>query len=143
MTKLIYILAMIASVSSYDTSKMNREQAYCLAHAIYHEARGETLIGQAAVAHVVLNRVKSKKYPDEICKVVYQPRQFSHIKQTKPNYESQAWKDAVEIGALSMLGAIHDPTGKATHYYAHKKVEPYWKDSFQLVQVIGNHSFLR
>lgn len=47
-------------------------QQDCLATAIYFEARGETLEGQAAVAQVILNRVRNPAYPDTICDVVYQ-----------------------------------------------------------------------
>lgn len=48
------------------------DQVHCLATNIYHEARGESLEGKVAVANVVINRVKSPKYPDQICDVVYQ-----------------------------------------------------------------------
>ena len=51
----------------------------CLALAVYHEARGEPLIGQKAVAEVVMNRVASDRFPDTICGVVMQPKQFSFV----------------------------------------------------------------
>ncbi len=52
---------------------MDREQR-CLAEAVYFEARSEPEEGQAAVAQVVLNRVKSGLYPSNVCGVVYQNR---------------------------------------------------------------------
>src|SRR5262249_54575170 len=58
-----------ASVSSA------REQQ-CLAAAIYFEARGESVKGQAAVAQVVLNRVRNPAYPKSICGVVYQNQKW-------------------------------------------------------------------
>ena len=42
----------------------------CLALNIYHEARGESIEGQIAVSQVVMERVKSPKYPNTICEVV-------------------------------------------------------------------------
>ena len=39
----------------------------CLAMNVYHESRSEPMLGQYAVAHVVVNRVQSDKYPDEVC----------------------------------------------------------------------------
>ena len=48
------------------------KQEACLATAIYHEARGETLKGQFAVAEVILNRVGVTRYPNSICGVVFQ-----------------------------------------------------------------------
>ena len=50
-----------------DTQQMN-----CLAINIYHEARGETVEGKFAVGHVTMNRVNSNRFPNSICKVVYQ-----------------------------------------------------------------------
>ena len=44
----------------------------CMAAALYHEARGESTMGQLAVARVILNRARSRAYPNSICGVVYQ-----------------------------------------------------------------------
>ena len=44
----------------------------CLADAIYFESRGEVKRGQIAVAQVVMNRVFSGFYPNNVCGVVYQ-----------------------------------------------------------------------
>ena len=49
----------------------------CLVTAIFFEARDQPLMGQYAVAEVVMNRVASVKYPDDICSVVFQRKQFS------------------------------------------------------------------
>lgn len=47
-----------------------------IAEAIYAEARGESLEGQRAVAHVILNRMKDSRWPSTAKAVVRQPRQF-------------------------------------------------------------------
>lgn len=61
-----------------NTVVKTAHQIHCLTEAVYHEARGEPLEGQAAVARVVMNRAKyPKTFGDSICKVVYQKRQFS------------------------------------------------------------------
>ena len=52
--------------ASYDT------ELECLAQNIYFESRSETTSGKRAVAHVVLNRVSSKRFPSTICDVVQQ-----------------------------------------------------------------------
>src|SRR3546814_19751867 len=52
----------------------------CLAGAVYFESKGETLAGQLAVARVVINRSQSGDFLDSICGVVYQPSQFSFIR---------------------------------------------------------------
>ena len=53
-------------------------QLDCLAQAVYYEARGESPAGQAAVAQVVLNRVRHPAFPKSICSVVYQGAQAGH-----------------------------------------------------------------
>ena len=52
----------------------------CLARNIYHEARGESNLGQRAVAWVTLNRAAHASFPEGICNVVNQPHQFSWVK---------------------------------------------------------------
>ena len=50
----------------------SKAEQTCLANGIYFEARGESVRGQAAVAQVMLNRVRNPAYPNSICGVVYQ-----------------------------------------------------------------------
>ena len=50
---------------------------YLLANLIYCEAGGEPYQGQVAVGAVVINRVRSEKFPDTVTGVIYQKRQFS------------------------------------------------------------------
>ncbi len=138
------ILIFLASISSNFHVELDAKQTHCIAHAVYHEARNQEIMGQAAVAYVVNNRVHSKRYPNTACKVVYQPWQFSYIKTTKPNYESKAWKTAVEIATYSQVGLIDDETNGATMYFAHDLVTPRWNWSkLELVGVLDGHTFLR
>ena len=69
----------------------------CLASAVFHEARGEPVKGQKAVADVVVNRARSGKWGD-ICGVVDAPHQFSgRNKWRKPSPGSAAWDNAFVI----------------------------------------------
>ena len=123
----------------------------CLATAIYFEARGESLRGQAAVAQVVLNRVRNPAYPATICGVVYQNDnwrnrcQFSFacdgIKDriTSPSH----YKTAEEIAMAVTAGKIFLPeVASSTHYYA-TYVSPNWARSMQKMKKIGLHIFYR
>lgn len=144
MLKLIEFLALIALNSSYPAAdQLPRQQLMCLATAVYHEARGEPTEGQSAVAHVVLNRVKSNRYPNTICEVVYQSNQFSYISLASPDYSSEAWSLAVEEAVFAYIGFTEDPTHGALFYYAHAKVDPYWAKQMRVTQVISNHTYLR
>ena len=44
----------------------------CMTEALWHEGRGESQIGQLAIAEVIFNRVDSKEFPDTVCDVVHQ-----------------------------------------------------------------------
>lgn len=71
-----YILS-ISLLSPVNFIDVSNEQIECLAEAIYHEARGESKAGQAAVAQVILNRVTSSKFrPNSICDITSQKNQF-------------------------------------------------------------------
>jgi N-acetylmuramoyl-L-alanine amidase len=133
----------------------------CLALNVYHEARGEGLKGKLAVAHVTLNRVNHKRYPDNVCSVVYQskttinhrgeevPRrnkcQFSWYCDGRDDtpYDDTLWERSVDLAVKVLLGLTNDPTRGATHYFNPHKANPYWKDSYQHVVDVGNHKFYR
>ena len=144
MNQIIAMIAMLIAHSSYPNAEyINRQEMYCLSKAVYHEARGEEIMGQAAVAHVVLNRVRSEKYPSTICQVVNQPHQFTDIRHTQPDYSSEEWTTTVEVAILSYVGFIDDPTEGSKWYYAHDKVRrPSWAKKKEVVTKIGGHTFL-
>lgn len=133
----IVILALYASqafaASPSDDTKSR--ELRCLALNIYFEARGEAPEGQLAVGLVSMNRVHSKRYPNSICRVVWQKRQFSwtHDGKSDRPREKAAWQLAQSI-ALAVYEKYRilptqsrsavDITRGALHYYAHKLVYP-------------------
>ncbi|MCV0395380.1 MAG: cell wall hydrolase [Rhizobiaceae bacterium] len=127
-----------------------KEQA-CLANAIYFEARGESLKGQAAVAQVVLNRVRNPAYPATICGVVYQNQHLRNRCQF--SFACDGRKDAIaspshyrtakEVAMAVTAGKIFLPeVASSTHYYA-QYVSPGWARSMQKMKKIGLHIFYR
>lgn len=123
----------------------------CLAEGIYFEARGEEVKGQAAVAQVILNRVRNPAYPKTICGVVYQNQnwrgrcQFSFACDRIPDLilSPWNWKTAKEIAMAVTAGKIWiDDVGSATHYHA-TYVNPPWGRSMKRVAKIGKHIFYR
>jgi spore germination cell wall hydrolase CwlJ-like protein len=127
-----------------------REQK-CLAEGIYFEARGESVKGQAAVAQVILNRVRNPHYPDTICGVVYQNEdwrnrcQFSFACDRIPDLVTSPrhWKVAKEIAMAVTAGKIwFKDVGSATHYHA-TYVRPAWGPTMKRVEKIGKHIFYR
>jgi spore germination cell wall hydrolase CwlJ-like protein len=128
----------------------DREQK-CLAQGIYFEARGESLEGQAAVAQVILNRVRNPAFPNTICGVVYQNDnwrnrcQFSFACDGKRDRvrSPRHWKTAQDIAMAVTAGKIwFDSVGSATHYHA-VYVRPRWARTMERRARIGLHVFYR
>ena len=97
----------------------------CLAAAVYYEARGEPLAGQAAVAQVVLNRAKGVNFPKSVCGVVYQgvggsSCQFSFACNgaTRRPREIAAWVRAKDVAARALDGYVMAEIGQATCFHA-------------------------
>ncbi|RVA06359.1 cell wall hydrolase [Mesorhizobium sp. M7A.F.Ca.US.001.02.1.1] len=132
-------------------SVFSKKEHACLANGIYFEARSESVRGQAAVAQVILNRVRNPTYPNSICGVVYQNDswfnrcQFSFACDgRKKRIDSPAaYKTAQEIAMAVTAGKIFIPeVGSSTHYYA-QYVHPGWARTMQKMTKIGLHIFYR
>ena len=132
---------------------MITESLVCIAVAVYFEAPGEPTAGQAAVAHVVRNRVTSEDYPDNACDVVKQGYywggnpvrdmcQFSFWcdgKSDNPR-NTQLFYNALYIAWLS--GEQPDTTAGATHYH-NIKVYPQWAYTGTITTKIHQHVFYK
>jgi spore germination cell wall hydrolase CwlJ-like protein len=114
----------------------------CLAGAVYFESRGESLAGQLAVAHVVLNRAKSGRFPKSLCGVVHQPSQFSFVRGGKmPAIRNAAqWNNAVAIAQIARDGSWKTQAPGALFFHA-RYVSPGWRKT--RVASIDNHIFYR
>lgn len=122
----------------------------CLATAIYHEARGEPLSGQVAVAEVILNRTESRHYPNTICAVTNQGRssgracQFSYACDGRSDAMTSAGprERAQKLARLMIDGLPRRVTDGATHFHA-TYVSPSWARTMTRTAAIGNHRFYR
>jgi hypothetical protein len=151
----------VSNSQSYSQTKeitpYRNNEKNCLVNALWYEARGESLQGIKAVAEVILNRKDSGKYPDTICEVVFQEKQFSYVSQqglgindaietpykamndldsTRGKEIEEIAGEALERGSLGIL-----PEG--TLHYAHKKVRNNWTRKFKVVKVVGKHKFYK
>ena len=121
------------------------EQANCIAVAVYHEARGESLEGQLAVARVIMNRAASGKYPPSWCETVKQPWQFSFVRNYQFPYtdkQSASWRKAVAITRLATNNVVSSVPGDVLWYHA-DYVAPSWGRRLSRVDKIGTHIFYR
>lgn len=130
---------------------VSEKDLWCLATAIYFEARGESYRGQVAVAQVVMNRIKHRLYPKTICGVVFQNQnsrngcQFSFACDGIPETvtDGKAWKQAQEIAQGVTDGVLYLPeVADATHYHA-TYVSPVWAPRMHKIAQVGLHVFYR
>jgi spore germination cell wall hydrolase CwlJ-like protein len=126
------------------------DQWRCLAEALYFEARGETVKGQFAVAEVILNRVKSARFPDSLCGVIRQGTgrkyqcQFTYTCDGRKEViaEPRAFERVAKVARAAMDGQTADLTGGATHYHT-TAVRPSWARVYKQTARIGVHVFYR
>jgi N-acetylmuramoyl-L-alanine amidase len=136
-----------ALVDRFGTGARLDDEAHCIAVAVYHEARGESLEGQLAVAQVILNRAGSGKYPPGWCDTVKQPWQFSFVNPRTGRYpavneSSASWHKALGITRLAIAGAYPSVTEDVLWYHA-TYVSPSWGRRLSRADKIGTHIFYR
>lgn len=129
------------AIAAQDTSDLDAGER-CLAGAIYFEARGEPLAGQLAVAHVIVNRSKSGRFPSDICSVIKQRGQFSFVRGGEiPTVRNMAaYHTAAAIAKVAIDSAWDSPADKALYFNSAGR-----SPGGRLVRVamIGNHVFYR
>ena len=129
------------------------EERYCLAEAVYYEARGEKLEGKLAVAGVILERVVSRNFPNTICKVVHDGVYLNGVimrnrcafsyycdGKKEPMKDVIAKEDAFYIADLALQGVLYIETEGATFYHA-SYVSPEWANDFTFLGRVGYHLF--
>ena len=133
----------------------------CMALGLYHEARGEPVIGQYGVAATILNRVRSSAYPNSICGVVFQNKhkkyrcQFSFAcddisdkpRQTESYAKMQKLSKTLLLKGMAreakFIGqGFQSSVDDMTHYHRHD-VKPLWSKKLQQVSKLGAHVFFK
>ncbi len=123
----------------------------CLANAIYFEARSEPIKGQIAVAQVVINRVFSPFYPNDVCGVIYQNAHrhlscqftFACDGKSKAIHDRGSWARATRIAKQALDGQLYETAvGTSTHYHA-IYVSPIWAREMKKNVRFGIHNFYR
>ncbi len=122
----------------------------CLTQAVYFEARGETPAGQAAVAQVVLNRVRHPAFPKSVCGVVFQGSgkrvgcQFSFAcnGSMHARRESAAWDRARRVASRALGGFVMSAVGDSTHFHT-LNVAPNWGPRLVRTAEVGMHVFYK
>tara|TARA_B110000285_G_scaffold110821_1_gene125813 strand:- start:347 stop:880 length:534 start_codon:yes stop_codon:yes gene_type:complete len=155
------VLLLVIILAPHAQASDENGDAFCLAKNIYFESGNQPLAGKIAVSQVVLNRVHSDEYPNDICSVVYQAKWFTNWKgisvpvrnmcqfswfcdgKSDIPEDSETWNKSLSIAKdLLYYNNIIDLTEGATHYHA-DSVHPYWADSLNRTVTIDNHIFYK
>lgn len=123
---------------------------HCLQQNIYFEARNQSTLGMVAVAWVTLNRMDDDRWPGNVCKVVWQPRQFSWTHDglsDEPDLnntlEAAAWRDAGIVADVVLIEWARGQSGPlqgAVMFHANYS-KPGWRHSFNRVAQVDDHIF--
>lgn len=124
-------------ISTDGTGNYTSSDVYLLAKCIYAEARGEPYTGKVAVGAVILNRVKSSKFPNTISGVIYQPWAFTSVNDGQINLEPD--EECKKAARDAMNG--WDPTYGCLYYYNPATATSKWIWSTKTVVKIGKHVF--
>jgi len=143
----IVLMTMMAAGLPVEDQEL-QEDIYCGAQNIYFEAAAEPIEGMIAIADVTINRKKDTRWPDSICNVVWQNKQFSWTHDGKSDdiplespYQIQLWSKVVYMFVIALLDE-EDYSKCGTHYH-NKYIEPWWSDKMDVTIIIGNHKFLK
>ena len=157
------LLIALYSPIAYGLERINLDDDVdCMALNIYHEAKNQSMIGQVAVALVVMNRVNDNRYPNRICEVIKEgPTRPSWKDPTKEHpikhrcqfswwcdgksdepEISPTWYESLKVARDVVQGGYPDITEGATHYH-NDQVNPYWADSLNQTVIINNHIFYK
>ncbi len=125
------------------------DEIRCLALNIYFEARSEPEAGRLAVGHVVMNRVRAKRFPSTVCDVVRQGGELRRYRcqfswwcdgRSDTPRNKREWNRSGEIALAVYWGRTEDPTAGALWYHA-DYVKPSWRKAFERGPQIGRHIF--
>lgn len=131
------------------TKKVGSTDLTCLAHNIFFEAGGEPIEGKIAVANVTMNRVKTNRFPNSVCGVVYARNEttcaFSWTcddKEDNAPTRSASYMESLKIANLALKGLLQDITDGADHFH-NEHVNPRWAKHMIATAQIGGHTFYR
>ncbi len=126
-----------STTPSRGSFSFTNQDIYDLARLVHSEARGESYVGQVAVAAVALNRMESNKFANTLRGVIFEPLAFTAVSDgqfylTPSDTAFKAARDAIKGW---------DPTGGALYYWNPKTATSKWVWSRNIITQIGKHVF--
>jgi spore germination cell wall hydrolase CwlJ-like protein len=149
---IMVLLILIIPTASFAKQVNKESEKICLAKALYHEAKGEPIVGKKGVAKVVLNRTNHKKFPKTICGVVNQVNfddgrklcQFSWVcsRKTKIQYSSDSWEDSLDLSDDILNKRVSLPNfGPDVLFFKSIHSRNRWGKGYKLTARLGQSNF--
>jgi len=123
---------------------LSPEDKYCLAKNVFHEAGVEPMEGKLAVAQVTINRLKSGRWGNTICKVVYAKAQFSWTLDKRKRKEvpkGPLWEESKQAVRIFLKGDRLPTLTKSLFYHTDYIKQPRWASEDYKIAQIGQHIF--
>ncbi len=144
MKQLVVLAFGLSSIFAH--SEEWHEAHNCMVDNILYESRSESYEGMMAVANVTMNRYMSDDYPDTVCGVVYEPKQFSwtHMLSVMDEIDEVVEAEVIHqarIIAADVLTYRYEDTTEGAMWYHRDDVSPDWKTDYRVVMVLGRHIF--
>jgi spore germination cell wall hydrolase CwlJ-like protein len=125
-----------------EAPNFNISDLKCMVENIYHEGRGESVEGWSAIMSVVIERSKDKRWPKNICKVVWQEKQFSWTINPEKVKDFKTWGKIANF-VLNANSYGFETTVKGANHYHTTSIDPKWNNGMMQINIVGNHVFYR
>jgi len=137
------MIAMAVFAGTANATEVDSDELRCLSMNIYHESRGESIIGQRAVAFVTLNRVENSYFPDTVCGVVWQNNQFAWTQDGASDRmnETEARNRAERIARNVLSGVVNEDPTDGSLFFHTTNSRPSWVSRIDYSTTIGVHHF--
>ena len=129
-----------ASVTTSNAA-YDAEDLYWLSRIINAESGGESMKGQIAVGNVVLNRVKSKEFPNTIPGVIFDRK---HAVQFEPVENGTIYRTPSSKSVEAAMRVLdgENTAGRALYFYAPALSQGVWINANRTyLKTIGCHRF--
>ena len=121
-------------------TKINENDLYWLSRIIYAEAVGQPLEGKIAVGNVVMNRARSKDYPDNVYDVIFDKKYGTQFSPTENgSIYNEPDNECIEAAKKVLEGYSLDD--RIIYFVNHDLSESTWFYTRTFVFKIGDHSF--
>ena len=145
-TQTAVVVQEIKSILVQDATNISYtdEDKECMAKNIFYEAGVESNLGKVAVGHVTINRLKTKRWGDSICSVVYAKKQFSWTickRKRAATPSGPLWRESQIAADMVLTGTRVRKLEKSLFYHTDYIKTPKWVDAKAKADKIDQHIF--